>query len=106
MTPVFLSTRPSEQLMVELREREPGHGLRVQIEAYVLDPPTKTPLFEYTSRPTRDVISSGTAFIFDTVTSAPNKRSLSNDARQTVPATFSVVPRVRLTSAIREGRFS
>jgi len=28
---------PSEQLMVELREREPGHGLRVQIEAYVLD---------------------------------------------------------------------
>jgi len=92
--------------MVELREREPGHGLRVQIEAYVLDPPTKTPLFEYTSRPTRDVISSGTAFIFDTVTSAPNKRSLSNDARQTVPATFSVAPRVRLTSAIREGRFS
>jgi len=78
--------------MVELREREPGHGLRVQIEAYVLDPPTKTPLFEYTSRPTRDVISSGTAFIFDTVTSAPNKRSLSNDARQTVPATFSVCP--------------
>jgi len=38
------------------------------------------------------VISSGTAFIFDTVTSAPNKRSLSNDARQTVPATFSVAP--------------
>jgi len=94
---------PSEQLMVELREkRKPG--LRPSDRAYVLDLADERRCSN-TPRDRQDVISPE-QFIFDTVTSAPNKRSLSNDLPvRRCPRRFRFAPR-QLTSRDRESRFS